>query len=85
MTPIYSKSVLMVYFAAASRYVRPAKFWSVVTPRHMERIMEHSGPMLKFSRVYSYGQTCMETLKSSCGDAQDGRNMGISIPKMLCH
>jgi hypothetical protein len=85
MTPIYSKSELMVYSAAATRYVRPARFWSDVTPHHMKGIMEHSGPMLKFGRVDSSGQTCMETPKSLCGDAQDFRSMGISIPKMLCH
>jgi hypothetical protein len=27
----------------------------------------------------------MEMLRSLCGDAQDVRNMGISIPEMLCH
>jgi hypothetical protein len=77
--------MLMVYSTAASRYVRSAQFWSVVTPRHMEDTTEHSGPMLKFGRVDSSVQTCMEMLKSLCGNAQDIRNMGTSIPEMLCH
>jgi hypothetical protein len=51
----------------------------------MEGTTEHSGPMLKFGRVDSSGQTCMETLRSLCSDAQDVRNMGISILEMLCH
>jgi hypothetical protein len=85
MTLIYSKSVLMVYSAIASRYVRPTRFLSVVTLHHMEGTTEHSGPMLRFGRVDSSSQTCMEMLKSSCGDAQDVKNMGISIPKTLCH
>jgi hypothetical protein len=83
--PIYSKSLLMVYSATASRNVRPTRFLSVVTPHHMEGIMEHSGPMLRFGRVDSSGQTWMVMLKSLCSDAQDVRNMGISIPETLCH
>jgi hypothetical protein len=66
----------MVYSAAASHYVRPARFYSVVTSHHMEGTMEHSGPMLKFGRVDSSSQTCMEMPKSSCGDAQDVRKHG---------
>jgi hypothetical protein len=85
MTPIYSKSVPMVYSAAASCYVRPARFLSVVTPHHMDGITEHSGPMLRFGRVYSSSQPCMETLRSLCGDAQDVKNMGTSTLETLCH
>jgi hypothetical protein len=53
--------------------------------RHIEGTTEHSGPMLKPSRVDSSSQTCTEMPRSSCGDAKDFRNMGISIPETLCH
>jgi hypothetical protein len=75
----------MIYSAAASRYVRPARFLSVVTPRHMEDTTEYSVPMLRSRRVDSSGQPCFEMLRNLCGDAQDIRNMGISTPVMLCH
>ena len=83
-THICLRSVLMVYFVAVSRFVRPGGFLSVVTPRLMEDTMEHSIPMQKFGRVVSSGQTCMETPKNSSGVAQDVKNTGISIPEMLC-
>ena len=76
MTHIYSKSALMVYSAVASHYVRPARFWSIVTPHPMEDIIEPSEPMQKFGKVDSSSQTCMEMLTSSCGVAQDVRSMG---------
>jgi hypothetical protein len=85
MIPIYSKSVLIVYSGAASRYVRPAKFLSVVPPRHTKGTTEHSGPIPKFARVDYFGQTCTKTLRSLCSDAEDVRNMGISILETLCH
>ena len=84
MTPIYLKSVLMVCFVAVSRFVIPEEFLSVVTPRPMEDITEHSVSMQKFGRVVSSGQTCIETPKNSSGVAQDVRSTGISIPEMLC-
>ena len=85
MTHAYSRFVLMVYSAAVSRYVRPARFWSVVTPHPMEDITEPFKPMQKFGKVDSSGQTCMETQKNLCGVAQDVRSMGISIPETPCH
>jgi hypothetical protein len=51
----------------------------------MEGTTEHSGPIVKFGKMDSSGPTCVETLKSLYGDAQDVRNMGISTLKMLCH
>ena len=77
--------MLMVYSDAVSRYVRPAKFFSVVTPRHMEDITEPSVPMQKFGRVDFSGQTCMEKQKNLYGVAQDVKSMGISIPETQCH
>ena len=50
----------------------------------MEDITELSGPMQKFGRVDSFGQTCMETQRNLCGIAQDAKNTGISIPEMQC-
>ena len=85
MTHTYLKSVLMVYSAAVSRYVRPARFWSVVTPHPMEDTTELSEPMQKFGKVDFSGQTCMETQSNLCGVAQDVKSMGISIPKTQCH
>ena len=85
MTHIYSRSALMVYSAVASRYVRPARFWNVVTPHLMEDITEPSEPMQNFGKVDYFGQTCMETRKNSCGVAQDAKSLGISIPEMQCH
>ena len=85
MIHICSRSALMVYSAVASHYVRPARFWSIVTPHPMEDIIEPSEPMQKFGKVDSFGQTCMETRKNSCGVAQDVKNTGISIPEMQCH
>ena len=83
--PYYLRSVLMVYSAAVSRYLRPAKFWSVVTPHPMEDTTEPSVPMQKFGKADSSGQTCMETQKNSCGVAQDVKSMGISIPETQWH
>ena len=85
MTHTYSRFVLMVYSTAVSRYVRPAKFWSVVTPHPMENITEISEPMQKFGKVDSSSQTCMEMLRNLCGVAQDVRSMGTSIPETQCH
>ena len=68
----------MVYSAAVSRYVRPARFWSVVTPHPMEDTTELSEPMLKFGKVDSSGQTCMETLRNLCGVAQDVKHGNIN-------
>ena len=75
----------MVYSAVVSRYVRPARFWSVDTPHLMEDITELSEPLRKFAKVDSFGQTCMETLKNLCGIAQDVKSMGTSIPETQCH
>ena len=85
MTHTYSRSVLMVYSAVVSRYVRPERFWSVVTPHLMEDITEHSVPMQKFGKLDYSGQTCMETQRNLCGVAQDVKSMGISIPETQCH
>ena len=85
MTHICSKSAQMAYSAVVSHYVRPARSYSVVTPHPMEDITELSGPMQKFGKVDSFGQTCMETRRNSCGFAQDAKNTGISIPEMQCH
>ena len=85
MTYIGSKSALMVYSAVVSRYVRPARFWSVVIPHPMEDTTEPSERMQKFGKADSFGQTCMETRKNSCGVAQDVKSTGISIPEMQCH
>jgi len=76
---------MMVYSDAVSQYVRPVKFLSVVTPRHLEDITEPSVPMQKFGREDSSSQTCMETQKNLCGVAQDVKSMGISIPETPCH
>ena len=84
MTHICSKSVLMVYSAVVSRYVRPARFLSVTTPHPMEDITEPSEPMQKFGKVDSFGQTCMETQRNLCGVAQDAKNTGISIRETQC-
>ena len=85
MTHTYSRSVLMVYSTVVSRYVRPARFRSVATPHPMEDITELSELMLKFGRVDSSGQTCMETQRNLCGVAQDVKSMGTSIPETQCH
>ena len=74
----------MVYSAAVSRFVRPGKFLSIVTPRLMEDTTEHSVPMQKFGRVDSSSRTCMEMPKNLSCVAQDVRSTGTSIPKMLC-
>ena len=50
----------------------------------MEDITELSGPMQKFGKVDSFGQTCMEMQRNLCGIAQDAKNMGISIPETQC-
>ena len=76
--------MLMVYSAVVSRYVRPARFLSVVTPHPMEDTTELSEPMQKFGKADSFGQTCMETQRNSCGVAQDAKNMGISIAETQC-
>jgi len=65
--------------------VRPEGFLSVVTPRLMEGITEHSVPMQKFGEVVSSSQTCMETPKNSFGVAQDVKSTGISITVTQCH
>ena len=71
-------------FVAVSHFVRPGEFLSIVTPRLMEDITDHSVLMQKFGKVVSSGQTCMEMPKNSSGVAQDVRSTGISIPEMLC-
>ena len=68
---------MMVYYTAVSRFVRPKIFMSVVTPRLMEDITEHSVPMQKFGRVVFSGQKCMETPKNLSGVAQDVKSTGI--------
>ena len=83
-THICSKSAQMAYSAVVSHYVRPVRFKSVVTPHPMEDITETSGPMQRFDKVDSFGQTCMEMQRNLCGIAQDAKNMGISIPETQC-
>jgi hypothetical protein len=42
MTLIYSQSVVMVYSTAASRYVRPARFLSIVTDEDITLLDAHN-------------------------------------------
>ena len=42
----------------------------------MEDITELSGPMQKFGKVDSFGQTCMEMQRNSCSVVQDAKTHG---------
>jgi hypothetical protein len=55
------------------------------TPCHGEHIMEYSVPILRFGRRDNSSQPSFEMPRNLCGDAQDVRDTGISMPVMLYH
>jgi len=55
------------------------------TPCHGEHITEYSVPILRFGRRDNSSQPSFEMPRNLCGDAQDVRDTGISMPVMLCH
>ena len=61
------------------------KILECATPWHGEHITEYSVPILRFGRRDNSSQPSFEMPRNLCGDAQDVRNTGISMPVILCH
>jgi len=75
----------MVHSAAATRYVRPARSLSV-PPLAMGSISwSILSPYLGLAEGIILANQVFEMPRNLCGDAQDVKDTGISMPVMLCH
>ena len=80
-----SESALMAYSEDVYRQRKASRLSNDATHHHMEGIMGHSAPIQRSSKVDSFGQPCMKTRKTSSGDMERVRGMGISIQEMPSH
>ena len=80
-----SEFALTTYSGDVYRQRKASRSSNDATHHHMEDIMVHSALIQRSSKVDSSSQPCMKTRRTSSGDVEHVRGMGISIQEMSCH
>ena len=75
----------MAYSEDVYQWKKASRSASDATHHHMEDIMVHSTLIQKSNKVYSSGQPCMKTRKTSFEGVERVRGTGISIQEIPYH
>ena len=79
------ESALMACSEDVYRWKKASRSSNDATHHHMVDIMAHSALIQRSGKVDSFGQPCMKTWRTSSGDVEHVRGIGISIQEMPCH